>query len=919
MAVWSQLVILKDHAGDPLADGFGDVDISKKANVVEYEDAAPLSCKITLNAKQGRFLTRGPIIKTWDRIFVRITTRNGKTKESVFHVKTIKKQRLKGKGLQLILFCPHQSSNRLSVRVSLPNVRTSGFEALNDCINQVNNSINKGSSDPEIIIQSPFEKVPKLGNRLDVTLTNNYPQEFVPLQKAIDNILEKEGNVISGGGAFQFHYFRFVSLYNHTTHLNLDDIGIQVFEQGFKSIGGGPFENIPTVTLSKPTLESGDRGQVETLDSNEESELGTNLIVVCEKGSGAIPKEYSIFQGEKDAFNLVREWQNNVEYKLGQRVTFKGAKFNALQAHLSATLNDPQNGLGVFWTGPEAFVPSVDYSPQTKDKAQYWINSLAGAKHADTLSGDKICMIDFNCVIDDPKHNRIFVDTVENDSVKVILKTDLMKNGLPYDTFKVLVTNPGILVPGDEGTTTGLGGDFVGNDINGVPFSQNIAELQIIDGVAQYVVIRVTETDDEIVDWEDCKAWTFDRCSGILTTGSPKDNCTLGTRNGIWKKGAYQFSNGFLGSGIGASFNDNALFDCFHPVKRNPSGQVEVGNEGINSDDTSQTSAVFINFSPDDGVFSAIAGFNFDMLFPKTNNGIPFGVVNIGEQMDNPVFDLNNMHKNTKGVESWFGEDVIDFFPIQGWKFWEQLQDLLPLGILNFINPGNYNMKFWLVDRFFNKITIDYIHGANNVTVPQDAPLGKRKTQVSVQGVSGLVQTKQPENNVVFDIRNVIKGGILTADSFDPQNKFISAQLINNNRFFNSEKIHLSIDAWRMTKPLVATNIRDSSKPIRNIMPQLLKEERIVSHNQAQDFIDSKELIFNFQASNFTVDRPARNDLEFGDPVFLNDVEAINETTNGLPNTILAVVDREIITTSKPVKGPGGVTSKVYLKTRLFP
>ena len=912
---------MKDHAGDPLADAFGDVDISKKTNVVEYEDAAPLSCKITLNAKRGRFLTSGPIIQKWDRIFVRVTTRNGNTKESVFHVKTIKKQRLKGKGLQLVLFCPHQSSNRLGVRVSLPNIRISGFEALNDLINQVNDSANRGSSDPEIIIQSPFDKTNKLGNRLDVTLTNNYPQEFVPLQKAVENIITKEGNVLSGGGAFQFHYFRFVSLYNHSTHTDLDKIGIQVFEQGFKNIGG-TFSNIPTVTLTKPTLESGDRGQVETLDSNEETELGTNLIAIGEKGSGAIPREYSIFQGEKDAFNLVREWQNAVEYKIGQRVKFNGAKYNALQDHLSNLgVNDPASGLGIFWTGPEAFVPSVEYSPHTKDKAQYWINSLAGAKHADTLSGEHICFVDFNCVIDDPKHNRLFVDVVNNDSVNMITfqATQLMKNGLPYDTFKVLVTDPA------TGTNAGLAGDFVGNDINGVAFSQNVVEWQIIDDVGQWVVIRETETDDEVVDWFECKAWTFDRCSGILTTGSPKDVCTLGSRNGIWKKGAYGFSNGFLGTGVGAQFRDNALFDCFHLVKRNHSGQVEVGNERINSDDISGTSAVFINFAPKDDPRSAVAGLNFDMLFPKTSNGVPFGVVNIGEQMDNPLFDLNNMNKNTKGSESWFGEDVIDFFPIQGWKFWEKIEDFLPFGLLNFINPGNYNMKLWLVDRFFNKITIDYIHGANSVTLPQDAPLGKRKTQVSVQGVTGFIQTKEPENNVVFDIRNVIKGGIVTADAYDSQNKFISGvnETIslgqNNNRFYNSEKVHLAIDAWRMTKPLVATNIRDASKPIRNIMPQLLKEERIVSQNQLQDFVDSEELIFNFQAANYTVDRPARNDLEFGDPVYLNDVEAINETTNGLPNTILAVVDREIITTSKPVKGPGGVTSKVYLKTRLFP
>ncbi len=880
--------------------------------------------------KYGRFLTKTPKIQKWDRIFVRITDRNGDIKESVFHVKTIKKKRKKGKGLQLELFCPHQSSNRLTVKVSKPNIRSSGAEALEDALNQVNDPINRGANDPEIIITTPFDKDNKLGNRLDVTIANNYVHEFVPLQKAIDDIIKKEGNVVTGGGAFQFHYFRFVSLYNHSTHSDLDKIGIQVFEQGYKkNPATAQFENVPTVTLKKERLQDQIRGNVLELDTNEESELGTNLIAVGEKGSGSYPKETAIFQGEKDAFFLVKEWADNLNYKTNQRVKYNGSYYKSNLDHTSNLgVNDPVNGLGVFWTGPQSFVPSVDYSIMTKDKAQYWINSLAGAKYAATPGG-RTCMVDMNCVIRDPKHNRLYADCVENSSANVLAKTDLMKNGLPYDGFKVLVTNP------STGTSSGLAGDFVGNDKNGVAYSQNLVEFQdpVGDQVSgEWVVIRETETDDEIVDWEECLSWTFDRCSGLLVNGSPKDSCTLGSRNGIWTKGSYGFLDDVAGIGVGAQFRAGTSiaeqFDCFHPVKRNGSGVVEVGNEKISSDDTSGTSAVFINFAPQESAGAgktSVAGFNFDMLFPKSGNGIPFGVVNIGERMGLEVFDMNNMHRNSKGTRTWFGEDVIDFFPIQGWKFWMLLQDLLPGGIGNFVTPGNYNMALWLMDRSFNKIIIDFVHGAEGKILPADVPLGKRKSQRSVQGIKTFVQSQNPEDNTIFDIRNVVKGGVITKDSYDNQWKYISATNVilsvgtSNNRFFNTEKIHLAWDYWRMTKPLVATNVRDASKPTRNIMPQILKHEEIVSQSQLQNLVDSEELIHNFEPKEIIVDRPARNNIKFGDPVYYTDEEAIDETTDGLPNTVKAVMDKEIITCSKPTKGPGGMTSKVYLKTRLFP
>jgi len=112
------LVILKDHSGDAGADVNGDFDLSSKWSVIEYENAQPQGVTITFNARAGRFLTKIPIIKKRDRIYVQITEKNGNITRDVFHVRTIKRIRGKGKAISLKVVCPHQSENLWKKTVS---------------------------------------------------------------------------------------------------------------------------------------------------------------------------------------------------------------------------------------------------------------------------------------------------------------------------------------------------------------------------------------------------------------------------------------------------------------------------------------------------------------------------------------------------------------------------------------------------------------------------------------------------------------------------------------------------------------------------------------------------------------------------------------------------------------------------------
>ena len=105
------LIILKDHSGDPGADVNGDFDLSEKWVTYQYIETSPQSFTVTFNARRGRFMTKVPKIKKWDRLFVRLTKINGSIIEDVFHVSHISKTQIPGVGLGLKLTCPHQSSN----------------------------------------------------------------------------------------------------------------------------------------------------------------------------------------------------------------------------------------------------------------------------------------------------------------------------------------------------------------------------------------------------------------------------------------------------------------------------------------------------------------------------------------------------------------------------------------------------------------------------------------------------------------------------------------------------------------------------------------------------------------------------------------------------------------------------------------
>ena len=859
------------------------------------------------------------------------------------------------------MYCPHQSSNRVNaiVSISTPNRRISGHEAAVNAVDMINSPENKGTKDPEIVFPDTFDKVLKHGSRLNRGLSNNYIAEAIPFGDFMDSIVDIEGNVPELGGSREFHYWRFQSLYNHATGADLDKIVLQIFEQGFQDNGAEVFNSTPKVTLKKTPL--GDfTGKTLELDSNEEPEQATNIVAICDKTSGSWPKNaYAKFQGAKDAFRLTKLWKQDEDYLKGillkhNNLTYEAKSdhtstagqnpavattlwiqrfftkaldwldataytihdirkigdiaYEALQSHTSSAGNKPVNE--AFWVRIN-FVPTTDYSPLTKGKAQYFINNSGGYVHAAT-DNQKTAYIDHNVVIKDDDHPRTDVDGVYADSASIPVHMKKLISGTrhPIDGLRILVNG------------TGLNG-FAGVDPNGLIFDNTIAVFRDSEGLGvtgTWFVLEhwgAAKNDQEVYDYEKGDSWTYKPCLGNLNSDG---TCSAG-RQTTWVKGAYLLFDGlFFTFG---KFFANKQFDCVHPVKFDVgAGRVEVGNEKISEDDVDGNSAIFASFEPNTDDQKKIAGLNIAFPWPRNENFIPYNTVTIGEKIDTSIIDFLNKHKTHLGKKEWFGPGVEDYMDIQGFAFFQKMDEFFPFGIRKL--SGNFKMQFWFVDENDNKITIDYVQKKNGSATPLTASLGKRKIQRSVPGISTFIRANEPEVLEIFDFEKVRRGGIETSESFDSDERFrtvfTNANIFDASRFKDSEKLKLSLDAFRMTKPLVVTNVDDeNNKPDRNIPSEFISAPEIVSYAQAKKLVRNMVPILNFERDEFPIVKKFANDVEWGDSVYYEDAEAVDDTTDGKPNTIKAVVDNNFISISKGGDGaPGGFRQTAHLITRVW-
>lgn len=977
------LLILKDHGTD--------IDLSSAWTVIEFEDAVPQSIKITLSAAFGEYLTRGAKIQKYDRIYLQITDVRGNILKDVFHVRKMKRSRKGGKGKKIILFCPHQSEHFWKRNISLLTRRVSGAEAVKQIVTQLNDPKNKGTSDPTINTNTTFDIVTKKGINLDEGTSNTYIFEKKKLQEAFDKITDIEAQPPEGGGSFEPFYIRFKSDYDHATNTLLDQVSIQAYPQGFvKNTGTGTFVNIPNITLKHGTTTNTNTTNTLENDSDEEPELATNIHLVGAQKAGDFIGDFSKYFGSKHVFQNSRTWNSTTPFKEGTLAIHEGVVYESIA---DSTNQQPPNVL--FWivrtfTQPAdwsnvvsyaknilvtfqkiaykklvgggdpvepgtdttiwrriSFVPTTDYSPLSKQKAQYWINALGGSKYATSLTKhNQTAMLDPNVIIKDKLHPRTMVRSVGT-SPAAIPSSHLVNSLIPHH-YRMLV------IDSSTGAETGVG-VFAGQDRNGISFAGNVVEYldPDLDGQGEWVVFLAKQTlqDQEVYDHAEGLPWVKFPGVPTFTLNLPDsfvDSTGLfkfiiggapATRATNWRLGSYGiYEVPFFGQNAVFYTTGSPLgikqFECAHSVKWDAGNtRVEVGNKGgLSADDTGNNSAVFIkssaNSAPSDEQNPFYVGFNFfPGIFPVTSNAVPFGAVVAGEKINTSTFDLDNMTRTADGSINWFGVKSEQYRPIQSFAMWFEFIDTF-VGSDSLQSEGDYEMGIFLIDVRDNTKILPFTQGKNKDITPQEGKL-PGEFYSGVPGASATFSATEPEPTDAFDKNNILFGGIYTRDSFDSQGRYesgspaaILSQLIGGkvNRFAVATQLEMAIDAFRPTKPLYVTNLDEpNALPSRNIDIVDQKKTDISNYQTAKNLVIGLARLFGFRQQKFEIDIEGRCDIAHGDCIYYEDTEMVDETTDTLPNTLKMVVDKTVYKFVKTIDGPAGFTAKSSIVTRLWP
>jgi len=576
-------LILKENNG-----AIVNVVLDNAWTVIEQKDTIPQSLKITLSAAFGEFLTRGIKIKKHDKIYFEWTDARGNVDHNVFLINTFNRGRKSGKGKKLILGCVHEAYYIWKRTISFTARRTSSQKALNTAIEIINDSENRGARDPIVEVVTPFDITTKTGNNLSQNNTNDYIFESKKVERVFAQIGDIEAQPPEGGGSFQPPYIRFISKYDGT---NDDDLGVvllQAYAQGFvKNTISGLFDNIPNITLIHNSDPNDTATNIFENESNEVPEQATNLELRCNKAAGEYLGDFQKFQGAKRVFNSAQPWFSGANYRKGNIVlNSQGDTYEATQDHISSGANEPPNlsfwvqrtfviqpawspviayvenfivtrekiaykALNNLTIGPNQppaadsdnwtrvfFVPTTEYSPQTKQRAQDWINALAGSKYADQ-DIDRTRIMTPNVIVKDALHPRTYIRWMGTDPINI--PASLLVDGKIPHGFKVLAINPADGVPGGTG-------DFNGNDKNNIPFAGNINQYidRDFDGSGAWEVFKGEPTntqDHEIFDHDECLSWIKNPCEGAFSFVDGNGVCQLGTRATVWKKGAYTFED----------------------------------------------------------------------------------------------------------------------------------------------------------------------------------------------------------------------------------------------------------------------------------------------------------------------------------------------------------------------------------------
>lgn len=779
------------------------------------------TAKITLDSGFGSFITNAnagatPLLKQFDRIRIGIIGDDGVTFQfKIFEITTDLSQN----ALQSSYLLPIELEGR---ERNLSGVPFGGFfrnETHKDMTTAIRGGYNNQikTLQPSLLDISP-----------DIPNFNPNIWDFTQVDNCFDALLVVLNQLnlpVSAGGGGNRYALIFEDDYNvFPTDINLDFMNMKIIIQG---------TNNTAVTLAQ-----NDAHPIIKIDKIQNTSTGTVTIARGRPKTSLQPQNYPLFLSRLEFYRNVKLYDNTIDYptasnvRLGANVGGWPQRYVAL---VDTTAGDAPPSASWATIDVGDFVGGIQYSPFTIDKATVWQNGFAnpdGAFNPDTIGAISI-----------PDHN-LFINDVQGTGDNkigtyrnwVIFRTntvleagltarqkgymlDILGNGTIFgffEGFRILVDpNVGALVA-----------PLDGNDPNGLPYADNVAEfitepnsLVVATGSAfegQWFVIREAEDFDQTAVYDEAIIYEFN------VPFTPSNRIYPG---GDRRRGGSGASVDFQWRSIADAFLGN---ECFHtPISvsnvtglvasnlsdgeplNNPSAVPYNQNSGLkivfgyNQAVETQTERnvwfdmIKSNKSGDglQNLITALAGAVFTTFATPnyTNMGwwfvwpspFPFSTINvISEEVgelyggnfatlnSHRYFDLFNIQHTTTGLEGWVHTDSSDLSEITGIEFLFQY-DITISGVrVGF--TGDVPFSYWAMDRFgtlWKSPKIMYRHLGETQQIKIEfgdlSPVFRGRTPLGIDNVLENIIVGEIEVNEVFFKDDVILQGFQCETPYD--------------------------------------------------------------------------------------------------------------------------------------------------------
>ena len=846
-------------------------------------------CILKLSGVFGNFITSlgtPTVVDQYDRFRVRCSDLAGNSYDRFFEFNPViipSQTKTEGTLLELNLIGTEYHTQRISF---------SGRFWFSDAFNVaraigINYNNNKDSLQPTLAGHTiGYNQTSKTGNGFPKFTVNHYEYGIVEDSgyNRWNQMLDKLGGSVATGGVLD--YFE----------VGFETSGVNALEIALFSSGGRTFDLNDNASLT--TITQSQAVNVGSTDVGIAAATATHVAAWGSQTHGSLPVGHSKYASGVDQFIFRPLWDDQISYLTGSRVKFTDNKHYRTTADITGIPPFDTPDSGSPWVQidmSDEFGDSIQYSEWTDDKVREWAN--CGANPSSVTQVDEVitsveaCMVDCNIVILDntleAKFFRTWADFIATSDATLSIAANNWAYSGQTNQFPV----------GRRCFVNGLGsGTFAGNDSNGIPFSQNIAEWSGEEWIVKYRPNNTGEdlNNMQVMVWDeallynfDFNSQTWDIQSGDLATDCIHKYDTISSDSSYDPKPSETDSTNHPDvTRNGSTFATNIFssIKCSYTISQTYDDRTTAGSTTPLGDFFKKGAWIVwrIPFSPNNYGTNVTVGNVYGTDTPA-----------VGEDNLMPSFlDTQNMSFTSRGNTGYnqiTSEDL------------GQLQEIVTNITVENKTIGGAKLdgittvRCWMIDRYDNTVFFDIEIPFVDVSYPVKIPFssfkiyrGKKPRFFDLTGnnIATLVLPQELEIVNRFAFREIQIIGWQIQDFYDEFGRY-APDIFGDALDFNIDNtslakiiggtLSLSIDDYHFTKPLLAIAKQPGNN--RNLEAEFRKRPHIITFDQLLNDANTELEKEQFQLKEYQIETAGSElfALKFGDAFFFANDELVND------------------------------------------